>query len=98
MIDHQLFASFIAVLRIIIPCIGLVLACLVLIVFQQYRTGQINRALDEELCIGAIVTTNDGLVGTICNMQENSIIVQLPDGRKKEITIQAVALVHHGTK
>lgn len=96
MVDQQFFATLIASFRIAVPCISLVFACLVLIIFQQYRLAMKNKALDEELCIGATITTNDGFVGTICSMQENCIIIQLADGRKKEITIQAVATVRHG--
>ena len=85
--------TLISFLRFALPCATLLFAVIVLIIIPQQQLKHNNRKKHAAITVGAFVTTLNGIRGTILEISENTIILQHVDGRKIEITKQAITSV-----
>lgn len=87
--------SIIAVTRICIPLIALALGVYLLVAIPQQKALEHKVAKLKNLTVGTLVTTHSGDTGVVESFTGSTIIIHHNDGRKIEVTPQALARIHH---
>lgn len=93
--DLALLISILQTARWIFPLLALILVFIIRVIAPQQWQYHQQQRIYKQIQLGAQVTTINGLTGTICNLSDHFIIIELADGRKTEIVPQAIVSVRH---
>ena len=81
--------------RIALPIIALAVGVIILIALPQLHLQASKKNKYQHLVPGACITTRSGDQGIVETITDTLIVMHHHDGRKIEITKQAIAHIHH---
>jgi len=93
--DSTLFILLITLGRLLLSLVMLGVGLAALILLPQHLHALHQKKLLAQIKPDALIVTRDRQRGRVCQMVDNLIILQLEDGRKIEISLDAVERVEH---